>query len=150
MNHLEGFAELDKQLEALGDPKETGKVLRSGAGAALRQVAKQARATVPKGNRAHKTYKGRLVAPGFASRSIRVVTKLSKDKQKVTALLGVRKEAFYALQFIELGTALISANPWLVPLFESSQNATIRKLGEGMRKRIDKIAAQRAAKASSA
>lgn len=142
---LEGVAALDKQLAELGDKKATASVLRSGVGSSMRKVAKAAKAKVPEGKEPHRTYKGRLVAPGFARRSIRVVTRVDKTGEKAYALLGVRKEAFYALQFIELGTAYIPAQPWLVPAFEESRDESMQQIGKSMRKRIDKIAAKRAA-----
>lgn len=142
-DHLDGFRALDKQLAELADPKATGSVLRSGAGYAMRRVAKQAKAEAPVGRAAHRTYKGRLVAPGFAARSVRVVTKLSRDKQKVSAVLGVRKEAFYALQFIELGTSHVPAKPWLVPTFERNQRQIITDIKAGMVRRLAKIVAMR-------
>lgn len=142
---LEGVAELNRKLSELADPKENGRVLRASVAAALRQVQKDARASAPVGTVAHKTYKGRLVAPGFASRSLRVVTRI-KDGT-ATGRLGVRAEAFYALQFIELGTAKIPRAPWLVPAFERQQDAALQAIGDTMRKRINKIAAKRAASA---
>lgn len=141
---LEGVADLTKKLQELADPNETLKVLRSAVGAAMRKVQKDARARVPIGTVAHKTYKGRLVAPGFASRSLRVVTGADKGTGTATARLGVRAEAFYALQFIELGTSKIPRTPWLVPAFEASQESALQEIGAQMRKRIEKIAAKRA------
>lgn len=141
---LEGAAELDRKLAALADPKDTGKVLRSGVGSALRTVAKKkAEANAPQGDEAHRTHKGRLVAPGFASRSLTVKTFLSRDKQKAIGLLGVRSEAFYALQFIELGTKHIAAQPWLEPAFQSSKTAMLKRLIYAMQRRYRKIAALR-------
>ncbi len=140
---LQGVAELNRKLSELADPKENGRVLRAAAGAAMRQVMKVARASAPVGKEPHKTYKGRLVAPGFASRSLRVVTSLREGT--ATAKLGVRAEAFYALQFIELGTSKIPRTPWLVPAFEQQQDPALKALGDTMRKRIDKIARKRAA-----
>lgn len=140
---LEGVAELNRKLNLLADPKENTKVLRQSAGAAMRVVQKEAKARVPQGSVAHKTYKGRLVAPGFASRSLRVVT--SARDGVVTARLGVRAEAFYALQFIELGTSKIPRAPWLVPSFESKQHELLGALADAMRVRIEKIAKRSAA-----
>lgn len=140
---LEGAAALDRQLAALADPKATGKVLRSGVGSAMRTVVKKkAEALIPEGDEPHRTYKGRLVAPGFAKRSLRVKTYVSKDGQKAGAVLGVKKEAFYAVQFIELGTAYVPAKPWLVPAFESTQREALAKLIFAMQRRYRKIAAQ--------
>lgn len=142
---LEGVAALTKQLAELGDPKETQRALRSAVAAAMRKVAKVAKATAPVGTEGHKTYKGRLVAPGFAKRSIKVTSRINRNTGNAEALLGVRKEAFYALQFIELGTAKIPAAPWMVPAFESQEDEALRAIGANMRKRLDRIAAKRAA-----
>lgn len=68
---------------------------------------------------------------------------MSKDKQSASALLGVRKEAFYALQFFELGTAHISRKPWLTPAFYQSRSASVKGIGEVMLKRIESIARKR-------
>lgn len=135
---LEGVAELNRKLLQLADPKENAKVLRQSVGAAMRVVQKEARSRVPQGTIEHKTYKGRLVAPGFASRSLRVVT--SAKDGTATARLGVRAEAFYAVQFIELGTSKIPRAPWLVPAFEAKKDEALTALSEAMQKRIDKIA----------
>jgi HK97 gp10 family phage protein len=140
---LDGVAELNRKLNLLADPKENAKVLRQSAGAAMRVVQKEARARVPQGSVAHKTYKGRLVAPGFARRSLRVVT--SAKDGTATARLGVRAEAFYALQFIELGTSKIPRTPWLVPAFEAKKDDALQALSDAMRVRIEKIAKRSAA-----
>lgn len=140
----EGFKELDQKLRELADPKEQGKVLRAAAAAAGRKVAKQAKANIPVGTRAHTTYKGRLVSPGFARRSIRVKTRLSRSKQSVSVKIGVKREAFYAAQFIELGTAKIAARPWLRPALESNKEVAIQMFAKRLRERIHKVAASRA------
>lgn len=146
---LEGVAELTRKLRELGDPKEQAAALRAAVRtpmAAVKKAAEQNITRLSPGKTAlHRTYKGRLVSFGFARRSIRMITKMSRDKQKATALLGVRNEAFYALQFFELGTAHIPRQPWLVPAFAASKDASLRKIGEVLKARIDKIAARRAA-----
>lgn len=134
---LEGARELERKLRALGDAAR-GKVLRSGVRAAIKPAEKAARIRIPASGDAHRTYKGRLVAPGFARRSIRVVTKLSKDGEKASAALGVRKEAFYAVQFVERGTSRQGANPWLRESFASTQasqqSALLEQLSRGISK----------------
>src|SRR5690606_16595791 len=67
-----------------------------------------------------KTYKGRLRTPGFASRSVARKAKVSRDGTSVMVMLGVKPEAFYALQFHELGTSKIPKKPWLEPSFRQS------------------------------
>lgn len=138
---LEGTAELTKKLRQLG-LLEDGKALRAGGRAAGRVVTSKAQGLIPvnKVNRLHRTYKGRLVSPGFAKRSIRYITVLSRDKQKVTVSIGVRKEAHYAVDFVEKGTSDMPAHPWLRPAFESTLNEQQKALGEHLKKVIEKIA----------
>ena len=140
---LDGVAALTKQLKALASVSETGAVLKGAVSDAMGKVRDQARQNVPVGRKRHRTYKGRLVSPGFAKRSLRVLARLSKDKTRAYALLGVRSEAFYALQFIELGTSRIPRRPWLVPAFEASKDESLREIGASMRRRIELIAARR-------
>lgn len=146
-SELEGVAELSAKLRALADPKQQAMTLRAAVRTPMKKVEKRARANIarisPGKAEMHRTYKGRLVSAGFASRSLRTIVKMSRDKQSASALLGVRREAFYALQFFELGTAYIPKQPWLVPTFEGMKDQSLREIGIVMRKRIEKIAKQR-------
>jgi HK97 gp10 family phage protein len=135
-----GFDELAKKLQTLSDPKEIGKVLKAVVTEAMRDTKKTAEALIPTGIDPHKTYKGRLVTPGFAKRSIRVVSRLDKKRGAAYAVLGVLAEAFYAVQFVELGTSKMVAQPWLRPAFAASKDPNIRKIAEGMREWIVGIA----------
>lgn len=89
-----------------------------------------------------KTYKGRRVTPGFASRSVVHSTRLSRDKATATARLGVRREAFYATQFVELGTSRIPKRPWLEPAFRASQAPMNNAFRRELKRRIDLAAAK--------
>lgn len=137
--HLAGVAELMRKLGDLG-ALDDGKVIRNATRAAGRVVADRARALIPKGTIEHRTYKGRLVAPGFASRSIRYIASLSKDKQKATVVVGVRSEAFYAVQFVELGTSKMERQPWLRPAFQSTTEQQQTAIADYLRKWIEKRA----------
>lgn len=143
MSSVEGLRELDAKLKELADPKINSAVLRAGAVAGMRKVLARAKGMVPVGTKAHKTYKGRIVAPGFAARSLRVKGMVSRDRTRAFALLGVRPEAFYAVQFIELGTAKMPAKPWLRPAFEASQDEAVTALRDAMFKRLLKVLAKR-------
>lgn len=138
-----GFDDLSAKLAALSSDEQVGKVLRSTVRSAMKQVKKRAEARIPQGIDAHRTYKGRLVAPGFARRSLRVIAKLDKSKHKASAVLGVRAEAFYAVQFVELGTSKQPARPWLRPAFAESNDPAIRAVADGMREFIVSTAAKR-------
>lgn len=148
-SNLEGYAELSKQLKELADPKAGANALRESVRKPMNAVLKIARANIgaisPGKADIHRTYKGRYVGAGFASRSLKVEVKLSRDKSSASALLGVRREAFYAVQFFELGTAKIGKQPWLVPALESSKNTAIAGVGATLKARIEKIAKKRAA-----
>lgn len=138
---LEGAAELTKKLRELGR-LEDGKALRAGGRAAGRVVTQKAQGLIPvnKVNKLHRTYKGRLVGPGFAKRSIRYITVLSRDKQKVTVSIGVRKEAHYAVDFVEKGTSEMEPQPWLRPAFAATVVEQQKALAAHLKKVIDKIA----------
>jgi HK97 gp10 family phage protein len=147
---INGVAALTRQLKELGDPKAQAATLRASVRVPMRAVATKARANIasfsPGQTDIHRTYKGRLVGAGFAARNIRVKIRLSRDKEAAFAFLGVAPEAFYALQFFELGTAHIQKQPWLLPAFESSQGAIVEAMGAELRKRIERIAKQRGGK----
>lgn len=141
-SRLEGVARLTRQLESLGK-LENGQALRSSVREAVKPAESRARALVPVGTIPHLTYRGRLVAPGFAKRSIRVEVSLSRDKQAAFADLGVRREAFYIVQFVELGTSRMPAQPWLRPAFESTISQQEAGLEVGLRKAVLKASQAR-------
>lgn len=136
---LIGVAELTKQLDALGK-LEDGKALRAAAKAGMMPTYKAAQQNIPVGTVAHRTYKGRLVAPGFAKRSLRLVTYLSPDKQKATAVVGVTGEAFYAISFVEIGTSKMAAQPWLRPSFYYTREEQESAVAGSLKRTIEKIA----------
>jgi HK97 gp10 family phage protein len=142
--NLEGYAELQRKLRSLASPKQQSDALRASVRTPMREVMKRAKVAIgkisPGKRQLHRTYKGRLVSSGFASRNMRVIVVSSKDKQAAWALLGVRKEAFYALQFFELGTAYIQKQPWLTPTFYAMKAQSIAGIATVMRKWIDKVA----------
>jgi HK97 gp10 family phage protein len=145
---LIGFAELEKKLADLGDAKASAKILKAAVRNAMKRVMQEAQENVKRispGERfKHKSYKGNDLYAGFAARSLKMFVFVTR-KSPLTAVakLGVRKEAYYALQFLELGTAKIKAVPWLTPAFLSQKDNGLRAIGETMRRRINRIARQR-------
>lgn len=139
--NLEGVQALMTQLEEL-QMLDDGKVLRAGARAAGRVVMDAARARIPVGEHSHYTYKKRLVGGGFSKRNISMKVSLSKDKQAVTLRVGTRAEAFYAPQFVELGTKWMPARPWLRPAFYASAGAAQKAFADQLRKHIKKAVAK--------
>ncbi len=146
-SRLEGFDELAQVLGTLKDPRHTGKVLRAGVRNAMNQVRKRAIALAPVGEVEHavgKKLRGvqrRIVQPGFGKKSIRVITKIAKGGQMAYALLGVRKDAYYMVRFVELGTSKMAARPWLRPAFLGSNSESVRQVGEAINEWILGLAA---------
>lgn len=143
MAKITGFKELTRQLNAMGDAAH-GKALRSAAMGSMLPAVKAAKANAPVGNPPFesggdpypvKTYKGRLRTPGFAKRSITRKSKLRKDGKGVRVMLGVKPEAFYAINFIEFGTSKTPKKPWLEPAFRQS----IPEVNERFRKRLKQL-----------
>ena len=139
---LQGFKELDRQLAALAAVPR-GKVLRSAVRAGMKPAADKWKDTIVVGQRPHRTYKGRLVGPGFAKRNIRIITTVSRDKNKAAAIMGARKEAFYEPQFIERGFRGIPGRPSQKAALESTQQAQIDALAAKLKAGILKAARSR-------
>lgn len=136
---LQGVAELTKKLQELGGLND-GKALRGCVRAGMYPAFLRAHELIPVGTVAHRTYTGRLVAPGFSKRSLRIVVQTSKDKQAATALLGPSKEGYYATQFTERGFRNKAARPWLRPaLFQSQGNCTLA-MAEYLKDYVTKVA----------
>jgi HK97 gp10 family phage protein len=109
---LEGVAQLTRQLQALGK-LDDGKALRRAVGAGIKPALRIAQSIIPVGTEPHRTYQGLLVAPGFAKTQLRTITTINAAKNIASGILGVRKAAFYILQYVELGTRFQRAQPWI-------------------------------------
>jgi len=160
-SELKGVAELSAKLRKLG-PAIGGKALRSAAFKATTPALQAARAAAPAGRDEYsgeysdgpgkprrvrtvrpypgKTYKGRLKMPGYASRNLRRVSYFSPDRTAVSVHLGVRREAFYALSFVEFGTSRTPPRPWLEPTWRALQSTTLARLAEMLRREVEKAA----------
>lgn len=152
---------MSAQISAMG-AAVGGRVLKSAAFASMKPALEAAQSAAPEAHPPYgpyatrttpldpypkKTYKGRRVAPGFAKRSVAIRAFLARTRDFVKVSLGVRNEAFYAVQFIELGTSKIPRRPWLEPAFRGAVQAVDAQLQERLKKLIDR-AAKRKAKAS--
>lgn len=136
---LAGSADLIAKLQAFG-ALDDGKITLGAVRAGMNETLKVARVNIPVGTRLHRTYKGRLVAPGFGQRNLRVVTTRKTDSGRIAALLGVREEAYYETQFLEKGTRKIRATHWLLSSFDSSKDGQELAMVAYLQKRFDKIA----------
>ena len=140
---VEGLKELSDKLAALGEAV-AARNLKAAAKDAMLPTELEARARVPVGSGIHKTYKGRTVTPGFAQRSIKRVAWAQRGaKNIVKAAVGVAREAFYAVAFLERGTSKMPARPWLVPSFEATQNQVLTRFSASLKKRIERAAKRR-------
>lgn len=143
---LEGVADLTAALNQVG-VTFAAKGLRSTVHGALELVEHRARARMPQGTEPHKTWRGRLVSPGFALSTLHIESGFSKRTGTAFALLGVGREAFYVLQFVELGTRFHAAQPWLRPAFEFSAADVLRELGVVLKVQLEKATARSRARA---
>lgn len=144
-SQLEGVKELTGKITELG-AKFAAKELRGVTKDALEEAEHVARTRLKPGTEPHKTYKGRLVSPGFALSTLHIETFVDKARGVVSAVLGVAREAFYAALFVELGTSKDKAQPWLQPSFEQSKDPMLRKLADSLRERVERIAKKRSRK----
>jgi len=138
-SQLIGAVEAQKQLRALGEVGEA-KIVKGAVRAAIKIPENLAKFYIPRGSEPHRTYKGRLVAPGFSARSIQSRVTVSKKTKNVVGVLGVEREAFYAVQFVDRGTSKMAARPWLRNAFTGTANAQSDAFGTYIQKRITAIA----------
>lgn len=139
---LEGVADLTAKFNEIG-VKFTAKNLKVTVREALEIAEHLARARMPTGVDAHYTHRGRLVSPGYALSTLHIETSINKRSGAAVAKLGVGREAFYAVQFVELGTAHMPAQPWLRPSFESSQEPMLQQIATSMKKSLETTAKSR-------
>ena len=147
MGNLDGVAELTRQLIALGK-LDDGKVLKKAVKNAIQQAYKKAAATIPVGLEPHlvqlKKGGGKLfVAPGFAKKSLRTISTINSAKNVASGILSVRKAAYYAVQFVELGTSKYAAEPWLRPAFYEARGEMETALRETLVKGLEKAVRQK-------
>lgn len=98
---VEGFDGLIRAFDGL-EKAAQNRVLRRSMNRALTPLVAELRRNAPRGKVAHRTYKGRLVAPGFLSKNIKKSTRVKRDKNGVSGLVKLAGEAFYG-KFIEHG-----------------------------------------------
>lgn len=146
MTQIKGVKELSAALEELKNfTKKDGKsALRAAVAVPMRKVKSKAQGALAKFSPGktllHRTYRGRMVGAGFASRNLRMIVKFNAAGTSATAVLGVRAEAFYAVQFFEKGTAKIAKQPFLVPSLETSKETAAADAGAAFKKRILAVA----------
>jgi len=134
---IDGFDVLYKELEKLGAKLGT-KTMRSALVAATKPLKAKYKMIAPVGSEPHRTYKGRLVAPGFLSRSI--VSAASTKHGKISIRLGVKREAFYGVTFLdEKGARNITPFHWFKREFVNSENDLVENFRKELRKKLGKF-----------
>lgn len=132
---IEGLKELSDKLVQM-DKKMGLKTLRQAVMSASLPAFREAKLRAPIGEEPHRTFKGNLVSPGFTSRNIKRRSKVDRRRGTATVAIGPINEAFYATQFVELGTKYIEEYPWLTSAFESKESAMTDRLRDVLRKKI--------------
>lgn len=137
---VEGVPELLRKFDQL-KAETRQKALRTPIRRAANLVAEEAAGRIPVGSRLHRTYRGALVAPGYARRSIKVVTYLNRRTGGAGAMIGVSAQAFYAVQFVELerGKSTARGRPWLRPAFDDTTDAQIAEFIAAFRRTIRRL-----------
>lgn len=106
-----GVRKLQQRLNRI-DQSTQVKFVAQSLRAAMVPMMKKARSEAPQGDEPHRTYKGRLVAPGFLKRNIKLRRMKFKDRSRVGYSLAARGEAFYG-RLREAGTKYQKSDPWL-------------------------------------
>ena len=151
---LSGGKELHGQLMALRDGLAP-KLIRSALVDAVKPTLGLWRAGMAKGSVPHRTYKGRLVGPGFSQRNAYISSGISRDKTKASATVGPKDEAFYNVWFLEtVGFTggrgkrgrrrgrKVEPRPVLEPVFKATRGVMLSTLISALRRRVDKAVAQ--------
>lgn len=158
---VSGLAEASRKLELMGQ-RAGARALSSAAGRATTPVLQAMRAAAPKGTVGHKTYKGRFVGPGFASRQIARRARFNKITGTASITIGVRPEAFYLIQFYDqrpgrtpyqitgrrvkgkgrksIKPYTLRARPWFSSVFINAQNQMLSRFRDILRANIEKAA----------
>lgn len=146
---LEGVALLTRQLQALGK-LDDGKALKRCVKAGIKEAAKVWEQTIPVSHQLHRLktskrlktagVKGLLVGPGYAKAHIRTIATINAAKNVASGLLSVNKAAYYVVQFVELGTRHIPAQPTLRSAMLTSRDAMETALRESLAKDVEKAA----------
>ena len=159
---LAGVRELTAKLSKL-EGKVRLKALRSVLFKATTPVVRIMKTKVPVASRAARTYKGRLVSPGFAKRSIKRLTgKKFLAQGKLSIAIGVAGEAWYAVHLLDQGPYTITERrmstgpsqrtkikvkpytlrrqPWFQSTFIANESQMLGAIKTNLKQTIERIA----------
>ena len=167
-DELLGVADFTRKLNKL-DGKLQVKAFRSVLFKATSPVVRKMKARIPVGTEAHRTYKGRLVVPTFAKRSIKRLTgKKFLNQGRLSIAIGVKAEALYSILY-DQGPYIISTRrqqtsikarghagtqrrrvlikpytlkykPWFENTFKQSQNQMLLDIKSNLKLQVERIA----------
>jgi len=132
---VEGLRALNKKLERL-EQAVAVKAMRASVMAATKPVIAEMKAAVPRGDRPHKTYKGRTVGGGFLSRSIIRKSRYNKQAGTISVAIGVKGEAFYGVSFVDRGTKKMTGRRWFLDRFIKNKNKMVGVLKQKLAEKI--------------
>lgn len=137
---VEGLAETQMQLQALAG-KLGWRAMSQALAASGRKMRAAAKNNAPVGSVAHRTYRGNLVAPGFTKRSITLVRFPRKNNNTALVAVGVKKSAYYAVQFVEQGHKTknggrVAPRPWLKKSYDQTVGAVPASFTSELRERV--------------
>lgn len=135
---VSGLAALQAKLSEMGK-LDDGKAARSAAKSGVKPIVDQAKALIPKSPLTAKSYKGKTIEPGFAAHNIRTISQLKKSKSLVRASVGVRDEAFYAVNFVERGTKYQKAQHWLSQASEQTIEKQLTAVESSLQASVNKV-----------
>jgi len=104
---LKGTRELSRKFGSI-ERKLGFRVLSKATRKAATPTLRKMRQRIPVGTEPHKTYTGRTVSGGFAKRSLKLRVRRRIGRGSVRAVLGVLKQAFYVIQFLDRGVTVTS------------------------------------------
>lgn len=105
--NIKGLKDLAVKLAKL-ETTVAGKQLRNSVSNAVTPIVRKMRLAVPVGTQMHRTYKDNPVSPGFLKRSIRKRSFFNKRTGMARVFIGVKPEAFYGINFLDLGPHTVS------------------------------------------
>lgn len=135
-----GYNVLNKQFDEL-EAAAQARILRSAIGFAATPVLTATKAQAPVSRKGFKTYKGRFVAPGFLKRSLKKVTRKSRNGSRAYAFIWAEPEAFYGFQFVIPGARGRPPNDFATRGYRASRDQVPIRFGKKINERIAKVTA---------
>lgn len=140
---IEGVAELTKQLNAL-KALDDGRGLKGACRAGMKPAFEHAALTMPVGSQPHRlsaTYGRLLVNAGYAKSTLKVITTINSDKTIASAIMSVKKSAYYEVKWVELGSRKMGAQPWIRNALLTMRSECEDAFKQSMQRSLDRAVA---------